>query len=372
MKEKQYDYLIVGSGLYGATFAQQAVAAGKRVLVIEKRDHVGGNVYTENIDGICVHKYGPHIFHTNDEEVYRYLSEFCTFKDFVNSPKAYYKGKYYSLPINMNTMTQLWGNITVKEAKEKVHLQGGEISRRNSQAASLEERAVSVFGKDIYETLIKGYSMKQWGRDCSDLPASIIKRLPMRYSFNNNYYNAKYQGIPVGGYTEMIEKMLKGATVRLREDYFSNREYYDSIASKTVFSGSIDSYFEYALGHLQYRTIRFDTMSLDMDYYQECAVVNYTDIDVPWNRITEHKWFGNENAPKTVITKEFCDECGEGDEPYYPILDEKNRELLKKYNNLARKCGNTFFGGRLGKYMYLDMDATVRMALDDARKALCD
>ena len=362
-----YDYLVVGAGLYGAVFAHEAAANGKSVLVIDKRNHIAGNVYTEKIQGIHVHKYGAHIFHTNNKEVWDYVSKFITLKRFTKSQLANYKGELYSLPFNMYTFNKMWGVVTPQEAMNIIETQKKEAGI--TEPKNLEEQAISLVGKDIYEKLIKGYTKKQWGRPCNQLPSFIIKRLPVRFTFDNNYFNALFQGIPIGGYTKMVENMLDGIEVRLGVDYLQNKEQYDSIASKIVYTGAIDAYFDYKLGALEYRSVRFDTQVLDMPNFQGNAAVNYTDEETSWTRIIEHKWFefgkdeqGNE-LPKTVISKEYSSEWKQGDEPYYPVNDEKNSKLYLEYKNLADKENNVIFGGRLGEYKYYDMDAVIACAL---------
>ncbi|MBQ0009887.1 MAG: UDP-galactopyranose mutase [Ruminococcus sp.] len=370
MEAARFDYVIVGAGLYGATFAERAVAAGKKVLVIDRRDKPGGNACTESVSGIHVHRYGPHVFHTNDKEVYDYLSGFCTLNSFVHTPKAFYRGNTYSLPFTMHTFREMWGDVSESEAREIIRRQCAEIKH---EPRNLEEQAIATVGRDLYETLIRGYTQKQWGRECSALPPSIIKRIPIRFTFDSSYYNARYQGIPTDGYTKMVERMLAGAEVRLGEDYFAKRDTYDSLAGKIIFTGSIDAYFGYSLGRLAYRTLTFEQEILDIDRYQTSAVVNYTDADVPWTRITEHKWFQPETADTirgTVITREYSAEWEDGREPFYPVGDEASENLLKKYIELAKSRPNVLFGGRLGRYRYLDMDAVVRMALDDAKAEL--
>ena len=361
-----YDYLIVGAGLYGSVFAREATQKGYKCLVIEKRANVAGNVYTEKISGINVHKYGAHIFHTNNKQVWDYLNQYCTFNRFTNSPVANYKGELYSLPFNMYTFNKMWGVITPKEAQEKINEQRKEIT---GQPRNLEEQAISLVGRDIYEKLIKGYTEKQWGRDCSELPAFIIKRLPVRLTFDNNYFNALYQGIPIGGYTRMIENILDGIEVQLNTDYLSNKNYWNSIAKKVVYTGPIDAYFGYCLGELEYRSVRFENEMLDIPNFQGNAAVNYTDKETPWTRIIEHKWFEfgkDENGidiPQTVISREYSSEWKLGDEPYYPVNDEKNGKLYAEYKALAGKEPQIIFGGRLGEYKYYDMDAVVEAAL---------
>lgn len=362
-----YDYLIVGAGLYGAIFAHEAKERGKKVLVIDKRPNIAGNVYTEKIEGINVHKYGAHIFHTNNKKVWDYLNKFAEFNRFTNSPVANYKGELYSMPFNMYTFNKMWGVVTPEEAKEKIEEQKKEIK---GEPKNLEEQAISLVGRDIFEKLVKGYTEKQWGRDCKDLPAFIIKRLPVRLTFDNNYFNALYQGIPIGGYTKMVENMLEGIEVRLNEDYLEKKEEYDLMADKIVYTGAIDAYFGYKLGYLEYRSVRFENETLDKPNFQGNAAVNYTDRETPWTRIIEHKWFefgkdenGND-LPKTVISKEYSSEWKFGDEPYYPVNDEKNTKLYEEYKKLAEKEEKVIFGGRLGEYKYYDMDAVVNVALN--------
>ncbi len=361
-----FDYLIVGAGLYGAVIAQKAREAGKSVLVIEKRSHIAGNVYTEDVEGIHVHKYGAHIFHTNNKTVWDYVQKFSEFNRFTNSPVANYKGELYSLPFNMYTFNKMWGVVTPEEAAAKIAEQRKEIT---SEPKNLEEQAISLVGRDIYEKLIKGYTEKQWGRDCKDLPAFIIKRLPVRLTFDNNYFNALYQGIPMGGYTKMVENMLNGVEVKLGVDYFENKEEWDRQAKKIIFTGPIDAYFNYSLGNLEYRSVRFETELLDSPNFQGNAAVNYTDRETPWTRIIEHKWFefGKDDAgndlPKTVISREYSSEWKLGDEPYYPVNDEKNSALYAKYKELADKEDKVIFGGRLGEYKYYDMDQVIAVAL---------
>lgn len=369
-----YDYLIVGAGLFGSVFARQATDAGKKVLVIDKRPNIAGNVYTEDIEKIHVHKYGAHIFHTNNKEVWEYVTKFAEFNRFTNSPVANYKGELYSLPFNMYTFNKMWNVITPQEAAAKIEEQRKEAGITEPQ--NLEEQAISLVGKDIYEKLIKGYTEKQWGRDCKDLPSFIIKRLPVRLTFDNNYFNALYQGIPVGGYTEMVANMLDGIEVRLNTDYLENKDELDKLAEKVVYTGAIDAYFDYKLGALEYRSVRFDTEVLDTPNFQGNAAVNYTDRETPWTRIIEHKWFefgkddeGND-IPKTVISREYSSEWKVGDEPYYPVNDEKNGKLYQEYKKLAEDEKNVIFGGRLGEYKYYDMDAVIASALDLCEKEL--
>ena len=369
-----YDYLIVGAGLYGAVFAQQAKAAGKSVLVIDKRNHIAGNVYTEKVEGIDFHKYGAHIFHTNNQRVWDYVNKFVTFNRFTNSPVANYKGELYSLPFNMYTFNKMWGVITPEEAAAKIEEQRREAGI--TEPKNLEEQAISLVGTDIYEKLIKGYTQKQWGRPCNELPSFIIKRLPVRLTFDNNYFNALYQGIPIGGYTRLVEHLLEGIEVRLGVDYLEHKGELDALAGKIVYTGPIDAYFGYQLGALEYRSVRFENELLDKPNFQGNAAVNYTDVDTPYTRIIEHKWFtfgkdedGNE-LPKTIISREYSSEWHPGDEPYYPVNDEKNGALYAQYKALARQEPRVLFGGRLGEYKYYDMDAVIAAALDAADAAL--
>ena len=365
---KQFDYLVVGAGLFGSVFAREAADKGKKVLVIDKRPHIAGNVYSENTEGIHVHKYGAHIFHTNNTVVWNYVNRFADFNRFTNSPVANYKGELYSLPFNMYTFNKMWGVVTPQEARQRIEAQRIEAGIVNPH--NLEEQAISLVGRDIYEKLIKGYTQKQWGRECSELPSFIIKRLPVRFSFDNNYFDALYQGIPIGGYTKMVENMLKGIEVRLSSDYFDNKAGYDGLADKIIYTGPIDAYFQYKLGCLEYRSVRFENELLDIDNYQGNAAVNYTDSETPFTRIIEHKWFqfgkddeGND-LPKTVISREYSSEWKPGDEPYYPVNDEKNNKLYEGYRELAAAEENVVFGGRLGEYRYYDMDAVIASALD--------
>ena len=365
-----YDYLIVGAGLFGAVFARQAADKGKSVLVIDKRNHIAGNVYTKEIEGINVHQYGAHIFHTNNRMVWDYVNRFAEFNRFTNSPVANYKGELYSLPFNMYTFNKMWGVITPAEAQEKIRSQVEAAGIREPE--NLEEQAISLVGTDIYEKLIKGYTQKQWGRPCKELPAFIIKRLPVRYTFDNNYFNAMYQGIPIGGYTGMVERMLKGIMVETSTDYFDDKERFDACAKKVVYTGPIDAYFEYRLGTLEYRSVRFETEVLDMPNYQGNAAVNYTDAGTPYTRIIEHKFFEMGDQPKTVISKEYSSEWKPGDEPYYPVNDEKNSALYSKYKELADLEENKIFGGRLGEYKYYDMDKVIESALNAAKRELSE
>ncbi|MBR0232632.1 MAG: UDP-galactopyranose mutase [Synergistaceae bacterium] len=363
-----YDFLIVGAGLYGATMAQQLREFGKSVLVIDKRAHIAGNAYTEKIEGINVHKYGAHIFHTNNKDVWDYVNQFAIFNRFTNSPVANYSGELYSLPFNMYTFNKMWDIVTPEEAEAKIREQRKEIDH---EPKNLEEQAISLVGRDIYEKLIKGYTEKQWGRKCSELPAFIIKRLPVRFTFDNNYFNALYQGIPVGGYTKMVENMLKNIEVKLSVNYLDNRKYWNSQAEKIIYTGQIDAYFNYCFGHLNYRSLRFETEILGIPNFQGNAVVNYTDFETPWTRIIEHKWFEfNTDIPKTVISREYSSEWRIGDEPYYPVNDEANNALYAKYNELALQENRVFFGGRLGDYKYYDMDQVIELAFARIRKCL--
>lgn len=366
-----YDYLIVGAGLYGAVCARKLTDAGKRVLVIDKRPHVAGNVYTEKIEGINVHKYGAHIFHTNDARVWDYVRRFAEFNRFTNSPVANYKGELYSLPFNMYTFNKMWGVVTPEEAAAKIAEQRREIDH---EPLNLEEQAISLVGRDVYEKLVKGYTEKQWGRPCDQLPSFIIKRLPVRLTFDNNYFNALYQGIPVGGYTKMVERMLDGIVVRLGTDYLENKAELDGQAERVIYTGPIDAYFGFSLGTLEYRSVRFETEVLDKPNFQGNAAVNYTDAETPWTRIIEHKWFefGKDETrnelPKTVISREFSSEWKPGDEPYYPVNDEKNGALYQQYKKLGEAEDKVIFGGRLGEYKYYDMDQVIASALATAEK----
>lgn len=366
------DYCIVGAGLYGATFAREMAEQGKKVLVIDKRNNVAGNVYTERVEGINVHVYGAHIFHTNNEEVWNYVNRFATFNRFTNSPVANYKGELYSLPFNMYTFNKMWGVVTPEEAAAKIEEQ--RKAAGITEPKNLEEQAISLVGTDIYEKLIKGYTQKQWGRECKDLPAFIIKRLPVRLTFDNNYFNALFQGIPVGGYTKMVENMLnhENIEVQLGVDYLEDRQKWDDMADKVVYTGPIDAFYDYELGYLEYRSVRFENEMLDKPNFQGNAAVNYTDAETPWTRIIEHKWFefgkdeeGND-LPKTVISREYSSEWKPGDEPYYPVNDEKNGELYAKYKAKAETEDKVIFGGRLGEYKYYDMDQVIAASLEKA------
>ena len=367
MKSK-YDFLIVGSGLYGAVFAHELKKAGKTCLIIEKRSHIAGNVCTEEVEGIHVHKYGAHIFHTGNREVWQYVNQFAVFNNYVHSPVANYKGEIYNLPFNMNTFNRMWGVVTPEEARKKIEQQIS--SDFTEHPGNLEEQAINLVGRDIYEKLVRGYTEKQWGRPCSELPAFIIRRLPVRFTYDNNYFNDPYQGIPAGGYTAMVEKMIEGIEIRLNTDYLAEKSKWDSIADRIVYTGPIDAYFGYRFGALEYRSLRFETEILDMQNYQGCAVVNYTDRETPYTRIIEHKHFEHGTQPKTVITREYSLEWKPGTEPYYPVNDEKNSALYDKYRALAENQQNVIFGGRLGEYRYYDMDKTVEAALKKVREVL--
>ena len=383
----KYDYLVVGAGLYGAVVAHEARKAGKSVMVIDRRPNIAGNVYTEDVEGIHVHKYGAHIFHTNDTEVWNYVQQFATFNRFTNSPVANYHGELYSLPFNMYTFNRMWGVVTPEEAAAKIDEQKRDyIARKQAERGlaadapfepqNLEEQAISLIGVDIYEKLIKGYTEKQWGRPCTELPSFIIKRLPVRLTFDNNYFNALYQGIPVGGYTQMVANMLDGIEVELGVDYLAEKAKYDALAEKVVYTGAIDAYFGYQLGTLEYRSVRFETELLDQPNFQGNAAVNYTDRETPWTRIIEHKWFEfgkdaeGRDLPKTVISREFSSEWKPGDEPYYPVNDEKNGALYQAYKKLADSETRVIFGGRLGEYKYYDMDKVIASALEMCRQEL--
>jgi UDP-galactopyranose mutase len=372
-EQMKYNYLVVGSGLYGAIFAHEAKAKGKSVLVVDKRPNIAGNVYTEKQEGINVHMYGAHIFHTNDKRVWNYITQFAEFNRFTNSPVANYKGELYSMPFNMYTFNKMWGVVTPEEAAAKIEEQKKEIT---GEPKNLEEQAISLVGRDIYEKLVKGYTEKQWGRDCKELPAFIIKRLPVRLTFDNNYFNALYQGIPIGGYTKMVENLLDGIEVRLNTDYLEHKAELDALADKVVYTGPIDAYFGFKLGTLEYRSVRFENETLDIPNFQGNAAVNYTDRETLWTRIIEHKWFefgkdedGND-LPKTIISREYSSEWKAGDEPYYPVNDEKNGQLYAKYKELADKETGVIFGGRLGEYRYYDMDTTIASVLDMCEKEL--
>ena len=371
---KKYDYLIVGSGLFGAVFANEMTKSGKKCLVIDKRDHIGGNIYTKEVEGINVHMYGAHIFHTSDKKIWGYVNQFAEFNRYTNSPVARYKDELYNMPFNMNTFSKMWGVVTPKEAKEKIEAQIKEANIKEPK--NLEEQALSLVGRDIYEKLVKGYTEKQWGRKANELPSFIIKRLPVRFTYENNYFNDKYQGIPNGGYTTIIEKMLDGVDVRLNTDFFADRQEFSEIADKILFTGMIDEYFDHCYGYLEYRSLRFETETLDEENYQGNAVVNYTEYEIPYTRIIEHKHFEfmcqdeSKRVPKTVITREYPADWKPGDEPYYPMNDEKNNALYEKYKALAEKESNVIFGGRLGMYKYFDMHNVIAEALRCAKNEL--
>lgn len=357
-----YDYLIVGAGLYGAVFAHEAMQRGKTCLVVDKRPNIAGNVYTKEIEGINVHVYGAHIFHTNDRKIWKYINQFAEFNRFTNSPVANYHGELYSLPFNMYTFNKMWGVVTPEEAAEKIKDQ--RMAAGITEPKNLEEQAISLIGVDIYEKLVKGYTEKQWGRPCTELPNFIIKRLPVRFTFDNNYFNALYQGIPIGGYTKMVANMLGDVELRLNVDYLKHKKELDAVADRVLYTGPIDAYFGYQLGNLEYRSVQFETTMLDRPNFQGNAVVNYTDRETPWTRIIEHKWFEFGTQPKTVISREYSSEWKPGDEPYYPVNDEKNCELYEKYKKLADVEAKVIFGGRLGEYKYYDMDAAIGSALE--------
>ena len=357
-----YDYLIVGAGLFGAVCARELTDAGFRCLVIDKREHIAGNIYTENVQGINVHKYGAHIFHTSNEEVWAYVNRFARFNNYINSPVARYKDEMYNLPFNMNTFSRMWGVKTPAEAKAKIEAQIADLGI--TEPKNLEEQALSMVGRDVYEKLVKGYTEKQWGRDCKDLPSFIIKRLPLRFTFNNNYFNDIYQGIPIGGYTQMVEKILAGIEVRLNCDYLEHRAELDGQCGRIIYTGPIDEFYDYRLGHLEYRSLEFESEILDTDNWQGCAVVNYTEREVPYTRIIEHRHFENvKDVPVTVITREYPKTWTEGAEPYYAINDERNGRLFEEYRKLSEESDKVIFGGRLGAYKYYDMDKTIEAAL---------
>lgn len=362
---KQYDYLIVGSGLFGSIFAYEASKRGKKCIVLEKRNQVGGNIYCQSQEGINVHQYGAHIFHTSNSKVWSYVNHFAEFNNYINSPLANYKGEIFNMPFNMNTFYKMWGTVSPEQAREKIDTQRKEIC---GEPKNLEEQAISLVGKDIYEKLVKGYTEKQWGRQCSDLPAFIIKRLPVRYLYNNNYFNDRYQGIPIGGYNVIINQLLAGVEVRLSSDFFDNREYWESVCSKIVYTGMIDEFFQYQFGALEYRSLRFDTQRLEQENFQGVAVMNFTDKETPYTRVIEHKHFEFGAQPVTYVTKEYSCEWAVGDEPYYPINDIKNTTLLEKYQELSKKRSDVIFGGRLAEYKYYDMDKTVEAALHAIEK----
>ena len=371
---RKYDYLIVGAGLFGAVFAQRAVEAGRSVLVLDRRPQIGGNVYTRDVEGIHVHQYGAHIFHTNDRRVWDYVSRFADFNRFTNSPVANYRGEIYSLPFNMYTFNKMWGVVTPEQAREEIDRQKSDCGI--GEPRNLEEQAITLVGRDIYEKLVKGYTEKQWGRPCTELPAFIIRRLPVRYTYDNNYFNALFQGIPMGGYTKMVRAMLEGADVLTDTDYLTDKDYFDARSSHVIYTGAIDEYFGYALGNLEYRSVRFETELLDQENYQGNAAVNYTDRETPWTRIIEHKWFQfglddeGKTIPKTVISREFSQEWKPGDEPYYPLNDERNNRLYCEYRKLAESEPDITFGGRLGEYKYYYMDQVIAAALDLADRMI--
>ena len=364
----KYDYLVVGAGLYGAVFAYEAKKKGKTCLVIDKRDHIAGNIYCENVSGINVHKYGAHIFHTSDKRIWEYVNQFAEFNNYINSPVARYKNELYNLPFNMNTFSKMWNIATPQEAKDIIASQIEDLNI--TEPKNLEEQALSLVGKDVYEKLIKGYTEKQWGRDCKDLPSFIIKRLPLRFIYDNNYFNDRYQGIPIGGYTKIVEKMLDGIEVRLNTNYLDNREEFDAMADKIVYTGMIDQFYDYKLGVLEYRSVRFETEELPMENYQGNAVVNYTEREVPYTRIIEHKHFEFGKQPTTIISREYSSEWKKGDEPYYPVNNDKNNALYQQYKELADKEHKVIFGGRLGGYKYYDMDKVIAAALEMCEKEL--
>ena len=363
----KYDYLIVGSGLFGAVFAQQMTENGKSCLIIEKRNHLGGNIYCKEVEGITVHEYGAHIFHTSDKKVWNYVNRFIEFNNYINSPIANYYGEIYNLPFNMNTFSKMWGIKTPAEAKAKIDEQRSQII---GEPKNLEEQAISLVGQDIYQKLIKGYTEKQWGRDCKELPAFIIKRLPVRYTYDNNYFNDRYQGIPVGGYNVLIERLLESCDVRLNVDFLQDKENLSSLANKIVYTGTIDSYYGYQYGALEYRSVRFESEILDEQNHQGVAVVNYTDRETPYTRVIEHKHFEFGTQPKTVVTKEYSADWKLGDEPYYPVNDEKNQKVYAQYETLSKNEPNVIFGGRLAEYKYYDMDKVIASALDAAQREL--
>lgn len=364
----KYDYLIVGAGLFGAVFAYEMTSRGKKCLVLDRRDHIAGNIYCEEVEGIRVHKYGAHIFHTSDHKIWEYMNQFADFNHYINSPVAVYRNELYNLPFNMNTFSKMWGVRTPQEAKDKIAEQIASLKIHNPK--NLEEQALSLVGSDVYEKLVKGYTEKQWGRDCKELPAFIIKRLPLRFVYDNNYFNDRYQGIPMGGYTTIVEKMLEGSEVLLNTDYFEYRKSHPDVADKTVYTGMLDRYFDYRLGVLEYRSVRFEQETLDMENYQGNAVVNYTEREIPFTRIIEHKHFEFGTQPKTVISREYPSEWKQGEEPYYPVNDVRNEELAAKYRELAAAEPDVIFGGRLGEYRYYDMDKVVDAALAAVQEQL--
>lgn len=366
--DMKYDYLIVGAGLFGAVFAHEARKKGKACLVVEKRDHIAGNVYCEEISGIQVHRYGAHIFHTSDRSMWEYVGQFAEFNNYINSPIARYKGELYNLPFNMNTFSKMWGVATPKEAQDIIARQIADLHITDPE--NLEEQALSLVGRDVYEKLIKGYTEKQWGRDCKELPSFIIKRLPLRFTYDNNYFNDRFQGIPIGGYTKLVEKLLEGVEVRLNVDYLEHREELDKLAEKVIYTGMIDRFYDYSLGVLEYRSVRFETEELEMENYQGNAVVNYTEREVPYTRIIEHKHFEFGKQPTTIISREYSSEWKQGDEPYYPVNNEKNNTLYEKYREMAAREDKVVFGGRLGSYKYYDMDKVIAASLELCGKEL--
>ena len=364
----KYDYLIVGTGLFGSIFAYEAKKRGKKCLIIDKRNHVGGNIYTEKIEDINVHKYGAHIFHTSNKEIWEYINQFSEFNRYTNSPVAKYKDEVYNLPFNMNTFNKLWGVFTPEEAKQKIQEELQEVNI--DEPKNLEQQAIKLVGKTIYEKLVKGYTEKQWGMRATELPSFIIKRLPVRFTYDNNYFNDKYQGIPEGGYTKIIEKMLDGIETKLNYNYFDHKEELENISEKIIFSGAIDEYYDYCFGELEYRSVRFETEVLDIDNYQGNAVVNYTEYEVPYTRIIEHKHFEYGMQPKTVISREYSDTWNREKEPYYPINNDKNNALYAKYKELADNDDKVIFGGRLGQYKYYDMHKVIEEALITVKREL--
>ncbi|MDF2791983.1 MAG: UDP-galactopyranose mutase [Neobacillus sp.] len=368
MNSRKYDFLIVGAGLYGAVFAHMAKKAGKTCLIIDKRSHIAGNIYTEKIEDIQVHKYGAHIFHTTNKKVWEFVNEFAEFNRYTNSPIANYHGEIYNLPFNMNTFNKMWGVTTPEEAKEKIEQQRRERYVDNPQ--NLEEQAINLVGSDIYEKLIRGYTEKQWGRPCTEIPAFIIRRLPVRFTYDNNYFNDPYQGIPIDGYTTMVERMIEGIEVKLDCDYLKDKSYWDRLADRVVYTGPVEAYFNYQFGVLEYRSLQFESEVMDTDNFQGNAVVNYTDRETPYTRIIEHKHFNFGTQPKTIVTREYSVEWKQGDEPYYPINDDKNSAQYQKYKTLTEKESNVIFGGRLGEYKYYNMDQVVEVALRKAEEVL--
>lgn len=364
---KKYDYVLVGGGLYSGVFAYLAKQKGKKCLVVEKRDHMGGNIYCEETEGIHVHRYGAHIFHTSNKKIWQFVNDLAEFNRYTNSPVANFKGEMYNMPFNMNTFSKMWGISTPAEAKAKIEEQKASIT---GEPRNLEEQAISLVGRDIYEKLVKGYTEKQWGRDCKDLPSFIIKRLPVRFTYDNNYFNDLYQGIPIGGYNVMIEKLFEGCDVEMSVDYLENKEYYDGLGERVIYTGTIDAYYGYQFGKLEYRSLRFETQVVDTDNYQGVAVVNYTDRETPYTRIIEHKHFEFGTQPKSVITREYSVDWTEGMEPYYPVNDEKNQGLFLKYAALAETEDHVIFGGRLGEYKYYDMDKVIESAMNRAEEEL--